>query len=69
MSAEIIAFPLRAPAPIDQQRWIPDPRPRQDEPRLVLSVQGFVRLAAVLSLLGMSWGLFFGAARLVAVVL
>jgi hypothetical protein len=67
MSAEIIAFPLKAPSCIDQQRWIPTPPP----PRRTadLPILGYLRICGILIMALASWGLILGAARLMAFVL
>jgi len=66
MSAEIIAFPLKAPC-IEQQRWIPTPPP----PALSASFPflGYLRICGVLLVALSSWALIIGAAHLVAIVL
>jgi hypothetical protein len=66
MSAEIIAFPLKSPSCIDQQRWIPTPPPHRPAGFPIL---GYLRLCGILMMALASWGLVVGAARLVAFVL
>ncbi len=66
MSADIIAFPLRASTGLDQQRWIPSPRERRPAGRLLL---GWLRVSGVLFAALSSWALVVGAVRLIATVL
>jgi hypothetical protein len=66
MSAEIISFPLK-PARVEQQRWIPAPRPRHRAP--ARSLAGWLRLAGVLMCIVASWFVVLGTAHLIAIVL
>ncbi|GGF07324.1 hypothetical protein GCM10011611_10960 [Aliidongia dinghuensis] len=66
MSAEIIAFPLKTPSCIDQQRWIPAPRPRQPEP---MPVSGYLHLFGFLVVAVSSWFLIAGTVRRAASLL
>lgn len=63
MSAEIIAFPFKISAGIDQQRWIPGPRARQTAARPNIA---WLRLAGILGAALSSWVLVIGTARLIA---
>jgi hypothetical protein len=63
MSAEIISFPFKLSAGIDQQRWIPAPRARQAPARPQVR---WLRLAGILGAALSSWVLVIGAARLIA---
>jgi len=63
MSAVILAFPLKAAADTDQQRWIPAPRTRQATERNRL---GRLRLAGILGAALSSGVAIIGLARLVA---
>jgi hypothetical protein len=66
MSAEIIAFPLKAPSCIDQQRWIPTPVGRRAEGFPII---GYLRLCGILFAALSGWLAVIGALRLVAFVL
>jgi hypothetical protein len=62
MSAEIISFPFKLSTGIEQQRWIPAPRPRQ----AARPSAGWLRLAGILGAALSSWILVVGMARLIA---
>jgi hypothetical protein len=63
MSAEIIAFPMQAST--EQQRWIPEPRPRTQARHGI----AWLRVGGIGFAVLSSWGLVIGAARLVSTVL
>jgi hypothetical protein len=63
MSAEIIAFPFKVSAGMDQQRWIPAPRARQ---RAARPNAAWLRLAGFLGAALSSWVLVIGTVRLIA---
>ncbi|HEV2677878.1 MAG TPA: hypothetical protein VGV37_25325 [Aliidongia sp.] len=65
--AEIIAFPIKTPSCINQQRWIPSPEARRAA--AAIPIAGYLRLCGIVFAALLSWVLVISLLRRVATIL